>query len=67
MPEDSTDEQLKKAMLRPKRVEVDNKVVESHDLDDLIALDKYLESKAAAKNRRLGIRFVRTFSGGGPQ
>jgi hypothetical protein len=66
MPEDTT-EQLKQAMLRPKRMEVDGKVVETHDLDDLVALDKYLESKKAARRGRLGVRFVRTNAGGGPQ
>ena len=67
MPDESTDEQLKKAMLRPKRVEVAGKVVETHDLSDLVALDKYLEAKKASRGRGLGIRIARTFSGGGPQ
>ena len=44
----------------PKRVRGDSSEVEQHDLDDLIAADKYLASKAAATSKGLGIRLTKT-------
>jgi hypothetical protein len=42
----------------PKRVQVDGTSVEQHSLKDRIELDRYLESKKAAK-KGLGIRFLK--------
>ena len=36
----------------PKRVKGDSSEVEQHDLDDLIAADRYLASKAAAASKK---------------
>ena len=48
----------------PKRVKGDSAEVEQHDLDDLIAADKYLASKAAATSKGLGIRLTKTIPPG---
>lgn len=66
MPED-TEQQLRDLMLQPKKVEVDDKRVEQHDLDDVIALDKYLEGKKAMEKRGFGLRFAKLKAGGAAQ
>lgn len=65
MPKQNTTDNLQQAMMQPKRVEVDGKTVEQHNLSDMIAMDKYVESKKALKRRGLGIRFTKMESGGG--
>lgn len=44
---------------QPRKVEVDNQIVEAHDLDQLIKADQYLKSKDAAGKKTSGIRFVK--------
>lgn len=66
MPEDTT-QQLHELMLQPKKVEVDDKTVEQHSLDDVVALDKYLEAKKAVAKRGFGLRFAKLEAGGGVQ
>ena len=61
--EDNT-EQLRRAMLQPKKVEVDDKTVEQHDLKDVIAMDQYVEAKKALGRRGCGIRFGKFKAGG---
>lgn len=65
MSDTNTTEQLRKAMLQPKKVEVDNKKVEQHSLDEVIAMDRYVEAKKALGRRNCGIRFSKLESGGG--
>ncbi len=43
----------------PKRARGDSGEIEQHDLKDQIEADRYLASKAAAKNKTLGIRFAK--------
>ncbi len=43
----------------PKKVSGDAGSVEQHAISDLIAADKYLASKEAAKGRGLGIKLAR--------
>ena len=44
---DNLEDQILENALAPKKIEVDGRIVEEHDLDDLIKADKYLRSKAA--------------------
>lgn len=64
MQEDDITQQLKEAMLRPKKVEIDGKTVEQHNLQDVIAMDKYAESKQALKRSGCGIRFTKMQASG---
>lgn len=43
----------------PKRAKGDSGEVEQHDLKDQIEADRYLNSKAAAKKKRLGIKMAK--------
>jgi hypothetical protein len=43
----------------PKRVEGDAGSVEQHSLQDLIAAERFLQSKKAAQSKGLGIRFTK--------
>lgn len=61
---EETEQQLRELMLQPKKVEVDDKKVEQHSLDDVIAFDRYLEAKKAVERRGFGIRFAKMESGG---
>lgn len=64
MSQDDTTEQLRKAMLQPKKVEVDDKTVEQHSLQDVIAMDRYVEAKKALSRRGCGIRIGKMKAGG---
>lgn len=64
MPEQNNTEVLENAMTQPKKVIVDDKTVEQHSLEDMIALDKYIETKKAIRKRSLGIRFAKMQAGG---
>ena len=55
---------LEQVMLQPQKVEVDGKEVWHHDLDQVVALDKYIQSKRAMKKRGCGIRFSKLEAGG---
>jgi hypothetical protein len=56
---DEVSDALKAAAQQPRRVRTDAGEVESHDLDQQIAADKYLASKAAASQTNRGLRFNR--------
>lgn len=58
MPDDVS-AKIEEAAKSPQRVRTDAGEVESHDLDQLIAADKYLASKAATASgsTRRGLRF----------
>ena len=43
----------------PKRAQGDSGSVEQHDLKDQIEADRYLNSKAAAKKKGLGIKMTK--------
>ncbi|MDR2763121.1 MAG: hypothetical protein LBB88_10995 [Planctomycetaceae bacterium] len=43
----------------PKRVQGDSGSVEQHSLQDQIAVERFLESKKATRNKGLGIRFFK--------
>ncbi len=43
----------------PAKAVIDGQVVEQHSLKDQIEADRYLASKAAAKNPRHGVGFVK--------
>jgi len=53
---DELEEQLKENAKRPAKAEGDAGSVEQHPLRDQIELDRYLNSKKAAKRKGLGIR-----------
>ena len=48
---------LEQAASQPQRVRTDAGEVETHDLESIIAADKYLSAKAAAKTKSRGLRF----------
>lgn len=54
---DEVSDALKAAAQQPRRVRTDAGEVEAHDLDQQIAADKYLASKAAASQTNRGLRF----------
>jgi hypothetical protein len=56
---DEVSDALKAAAQQPRRVRTDAGEVEAHDLDQQIAADKYLASKAAASQTNRGLRFNR--------
>ncbi|MDR1291282.1 MAG: hypothetical protein LBK06_08775 [Planctomycetaceae bacterium] len=43
----------------PKRVQGDAGSVEQHSLQDLIAAERFLQSKKAVQSKGLGIRFIK--------
>jgi hypothetical protein len=43
----------------PRRVQGDAGSVEQHSLQDLIAAERFLQSKKAVQNKGLGIRFIK--------
>jgi hypothetical protein len=60
MPEDQDlSETIANAAGGPKAGTTDGFSVESHPLPDLIAADKYLGAKAAAKKKRKGLGFIK--------
>lgn len=64
MSTEDTSKQLENAMLQPKKVVIDDKTVEQHSLDEVIAMDRYVQSKKALRKRTLGIRFGKMSAGG---
>lgn len=56
---DELEEQLKEHAKRPAKVAGDAGSVEQHPLRDQIELDRYLNSKNAAKRKGLGIRITK--------
>jgi hypothetical protein len=48
----------------PKRVQGDSGSVEQHSLQDLIAAERFLQSKKAVQSKGLGIRFLKISSDG---
>ena len=57
---DDLKDAIKKNAEGPKRVKGDSAEVEQHDLDEQIAADRYLASKAAASSKGLGIKLTKT-------
>lgn len=55
---------IEKILEKPKRVEVDGQVVETHGLGDVVEFDRYLSSKKAMLGRKLPVRFTKMVSGG---
>ena len=64
MSTDDTTKQLANAMIQPKKVVIDDKTVEQHSLEEVIAMDRYVQAKQALKKRTLGIRFAKMSAGG---
>jgi hypothetical protein len=56
---DELEEQLKENAKRPAKAAGDAGSVEQHPLRDQIELDRYLNSKKAAKRKGLGIRITK--------
>lgn len=57
-------EKLEKKAIAPKKIEVDNQLVENHSLSELAEFDRYLEVKKAIKNKTSGIKFTKMVSSG---
>jgi len=55
---------LEKAADAPRIAEVDGQKVQQHSLEEQIALDRYLASKAAASGGRRGFRISKMAAGG---
>ncbi|MDD5727905.1 MAG: hypothetical protein PHV59_04990 [Victivallales bacterium] len=53
------DEQLSKNASSPKSVESDGQKFEQHSLQDQIEVDRYLNSKAAAKRKNSGLKLTK--------
>lgn len=51
-------EQLETAMSKPKQVTVDGVTAQAHSLPDLIAMDKHLANKRAAKKGGMRIQKI---------
>ena len=51
-------------MSKPKKVEIDGKVVENHSLSDVIALDRYMRTVKASRKSRHGFRVSRMEASG---
>jgi hypothetical protein len=51
-----TDEQLMQAATDPNRVSVDGMSVDAPSASDVIAIDKYMSAKAAAKSRKFPLK-----------
>jgi len=56
---DEVEQAIKDNAAGPKRAKGDSGEVEQHDLKDQIEADRYLNSKAAAKKKRLGIKMAK--------
>ena len=56
---DELDQTIKDNAAGPKRAKGDSGEVEQHDLKDQIEADRYLNSKAAAKKKGLGIKMAK--------
>jgi hypothetical protein len=56
---DELDQTIKDNAAGPRRAKGDSGEVEQHDLKDQIEADRYLNSKAAAKKKGLGIRMTK--------
>ena len=59
-------EQLEQLLFQPKKVEVDDKTVEQHDLDEVKALADFLFKAKAAKSRSGGLKITKLQAGGAP-
>ena len=57
-------QRLEDAMSKPKKVEIDGKVVENHSLSDVIALDRYMRTVKASRKSRHGFRVARMEASG---
>ena len=55
---------LEDAMSKPKKVEIDGKVVENNSLSDVIALDRYMRTVKASRKSRHGFRVSRMEASG---
>lgn len=66
MPESEDDEtiDIEQAAVDPRQVSVDGVQVSGHSLPDLIAADRYLKAKKAAKSRKPGFRIAKIHPGG---
>ena len=58
------DESIKTNAEGPKRASGDSGSVEQHRPTDQIAVDKYLESKKAARRKGLGVKLAKISPGG---
>ena len=56
---DELEQAIKDNAAGPKRAKGDSGEVEQHDLKEQIEADRYLNSKAAAKKKGLGIRMAK--------
>lgn len=56
---DNLEEEILDNASGPKRAKGDQGEVEQHSLKDQIAADQYLAAKAAAANRKRGLRFTK--------
>jgi len=63
MPND-LDQNIKDNASGPKRAQGDSGSVEQHGLKDQVEADRYLNSKAAAKKKGLGIKITRAIPHG---
>ena len=61
---DPLDNTIRQNAEGPRRASGDGGSVEQHELEDQIAVDKYLESKKAMRSRGLGIKLVKITPGG---
>jgi hypothetical protein len=59
MAEQEPEDQILDNALAPKRASGDAGSMEQHSIPDQIAADQYNAAKKAAKNRKLGIRYVK--------
>jgi len=66
MPDPNSDleQNIKDNAAGPKRAQGDAGSVEQHDLKDQVEADRYLNSKAAAKKKGLGIKITRAIPHG---
>lgn len=61
---DEIETAIQSTAVGPKRVRTDAGEVEAQDIDQQIAADKYLASKAAASTSNRGLRFNQIIPGG---
>lgn len=57
--EDELEQTIRDSAQGPKHVKGDSGEVEQHSLTEQIEVDRYLNSKKAAKSKRLGIRITK--------
>jgi len=63
-PNSDLDQTIKDNAAGPKRAQGDAGSVEQHSLKDQVEADRYLNSKAAAKKKGLGIKITRAIPHG---